>query len=164
MERIEAGQPYRVVVDYAHTADSLAKVLSVLRPLTAGRLIAVFGSAGERDRVKRPQMGKVAADLADFAVVTDEDPREEDAMSILREIAAGAEAAGAREGERFVCVVDRREGIRTALEMAREGDVVLLAGKGHEQSIFIGKQKLPWDEPTVARETLAALGYTQKSG
>ena len=163
MERIEAGQPYRVVVDYAHTADSLAKVLTVLRPLTAGRLIAVFGSAGERDRVKRPEMGKVAEHLADFAVITDEDPREEDAMSILREIAAGAEAAGAREGERFVCVVDRREGIRTALEMAREGDVVLLAGKGHEQSIFIGKQKLPWDDPTVARETLAALGYTQKS-
>ncbi len=163
MERIEAGQPYRVVVDYAHTADSLAKVLSVLRPLTAGRLIAVFGSAGERDRVKRPEMGKVAAQLADFAVITDEDPREEDAMSILREIAAGAEDAGAREGERFVCVVDRREGIRTALEMAREGDVVLLAGKGHEQSVFIGKQKLPWDDPTVARETLAALGYTQKS-
>ena len=92
-----------VVVDYAHTADSLEKALSVLRPLTAGRLIVVFGSAGERDRVKRPEMGKVAARLADFAVITDEDPREEDAMTILREIAAGAEAAGAREGEQFIC-------------------------------------------------------------
>jgi len=160
MERIEAGQPYRVVVDYAHTADSLEKALSVLRPLTAGRLIVVYGSAGERDRVKRPEMGKVAAHLADFAVITDEDPREEDAMTILREIAAGAEAAGAREGERFTCVVDRRKGIQVALEMARAGDVVLLAGKGHEQSIFVGKEKLPWDDPTIARETLAALGYT----
>jgi UDP-N-acetylmuramoyl-L-alanyl-D-glutamate--2,6-diaminopimelate ligase len=159
MERVEAGQPYRVVVDYAHTADSLEKALSVLRPLTAGRLIVVFGSAGERDRVKRPEMGKVAARLADFAVITDEDPREEDAMAILREIAAGAEAVGAREGERFTCAVDRRKGILAALEMARAGDVVLLAGKGHEQSIFVGKQKLPWDDPTVARETLAALGY-----
>jgi UDP-N-acetylmuramoyl-L-alanyl-D-glutamate--2,6-diaminopimelate ligase len=160
MERVEAGQPYMVVVDYAHTADSLEKALSVLRPLTAGRLIVVFGSAGERDRVKRPEMGKVAARLADFAVITDEDPREEDALMILREIAAGAEAAGAREGERFSCVVDRRTGIRAALEMARPGDVVLLAGKGHEQSIFVGKEKLPWDDPTVARETLATLGYT----
>ena len=106
MERIEAGQPFTVVVDYAHTADSLEKVLRVLRPLTAGRLIVVFGSAGERDRVKRPEMGEVAARLADFAVITDEDPREEDAMTILREIAAGADAAGAREGEQFVCVVD----------------------------------------------------------
>jgi UDP-N-acetylmuramoyl-L-alanyl-D-glutamate--2,6-diaminopimelate ligase len=160
MERIEAGQPYMVVVDYAHTADSLEKALSVLRPLTAGRLIVVFGSAGERDRVKRPEMGKVAARLADFAVITDEDPREEDAMTILREIAAGAEVAGAREGERFTCVVDRRKGIQAALEMARAGDVVLLAGKGHEQSIFVGKEKLPWDDPTVAHETLATLGYT----
>jgi UDP-N-acetylmuramoyl-L-alanyl-D-glutamate--2,6-diaminopimelate ligase len=160
MERIEVGQPYSVVVDYAHTADSLEKALSVLRPLTTGHLIVVFGSAGERDRVKRPEMGKVAAHLADFAVITDEDPREEDAMTILREIAAGAKAAGAPEGECFVCVVDRRKGIQVALEMAREGDVVLLAGKGHEQSIFVGKEKLPWDDPTIARETLAALGYT----
>jgi UDP-N-acetylmuramoyl-L-alanyl-D-glutamate--2,6-diaminopimelate ligase len=160
MERIEAGQPYMVVVDYAHTTDSLEKALSVLRPLAAGRLIVLFGSAGERDRVKRPEMGRVAARLADFAVITDEDPREEDAMTILREIAAGAEATGAREGERFVCVVDRRRGVLAALEMAREGDVVLLAGKGHEQSIFIGKEKLPWDDRHVARETLAALGYT----
>jgi UDP-N-acetylmuramoyl-L-alanyl-D-glutamate--2,6-diaminopimelate ligase len=160
MERIEQGQPYMVVVDYAHTADSLEKALSVLRPLTAGHLIVVFGSAGERDRVKRPEMGKVAARLADFAVITDEDPREEDAMTILREIAVGAEAAGARGGEQFTCVVDRRKGIQVALEMARAGDVVLLAGKGHEQSIFVGKEKLPWDDPTVARETLATLGYT----
>jgi UDP-N-acetylmuramoyl-L-alanyl-D-glutamate--2,6-diaminopimelate ligase len=160
MERIEAGQPYMVVVDYAHTADSLEKALSVLRPLTAGRLIVVFGSAGERDRVKRPEMGKVAARLADFAVITDEDPREEDAMTILREIAAGAEAAEARESEQFICVVDRRKGIQAALELARAGDVVLLAGKGHEQSIFVGKEKVPWDDPTVARETLATLGYT----
>ena len=95
-----------VVVDYAHTADSLEKVLRVLRPLTRGRLIVVFGSAGDRDRVKRPVMGAVAARQADFAVITDEDPREEDAMSILREIAAGAEAAGASRG-RAVCLYRR---------------------------------------------------------
>lgn len=159
MERVEAGQPFAVIVDYAHTADSLAKVLDVLRPVTSGRLIAVFGSAGDRDRVKRPEMGRVAARAADFAVITDEDPREEDAMSILREIAAGAEAAGAREGERFACVVDRRQGIAAALRMARPGDTVLLAGKGHEQSIIVGRAKLPWDDRRVAREELERLGF-----
>ena len=159
MERIVAGQPFSVVVDYAHTADSLEKVLSVLRPLTTGRLIAVFGSAGERDRVKRPQMGAVAARLADFAVITDEDPRQEDAEAILREIAAGAEGAGGREGEQYTCIVGRREGIAHAMAMARPGDTLLLAGKGHEQSIFIGDEKLPWDDRAVAREELARLGY-----
>ena len=97
LERIDQGQPFTVVVDYAHTADSLEKVLRVLRPLTRNRLIVVFGSAGDRDRVKRPVMGAVAAREADFAVITDEDPREEDAASILAEIAAGADAAGAKK-------------------------------------------------------------------
>lgn len=164
MERIEMGQPFSVVVDYAHTADSLEKVLTVLRPLTRGRLIAVFGSAGDRDRVKRPAMGAVAARLADFSVITDEDPREEDAASILREIAAGAEHEGAREGEQFQCVVGRREGIGAAFARAQAGDTVLLAGKGHEQSIIIGKEKLPWDDRRVAREALSALGYTGVDG
>ncbi len=163
MERIEMGQPFSVVVDYAHTADSLEKVLTVLRPLTHGRLLAVFGSAGERDRVKRPAMGEVAARLADFAIITDEDPREEDAAAILREIAVGAENAGAREGERFLCIVGRREGIGAAFARAEAGDTVLLAGKGHEQSIIIGKEKRPWDDRLVAREELRALGYTDES-
>lgn len=160
MERIEMGQPFSVIVDYAHTADSLEKVLNVLRPLTSGRLIAVFGSAGDRDRVKRPAMGEVAARLADFAIITDEDPREEDAASILREIAVGAEGAGAREGEQFFCVVGRREGIGAAFARAQPGDTVLLAGKGHEQSIIIGKEKFPWDDRTAARDALRELGYT----
>lgn len=159
MERIEQGQPFAVVVDYAHTADSLEKVLRALRPLTRNRLLVVFGSAGDRDRVKRPVMGGVAAREADFAVITDEDPREEDAASILAEIAAGADAAGAREGEQYVCIVGRREAIVRALSMARAGDTVLLAGKGHEQSIVIGREKLPWDDRQVARDVLTELGY-----
>lgn len=154
MERVDVGQPFTVVVDYAHTAESLEKVLQVLRPLTKGRLIAVFGSAGDRDRVKRPLMGAVAARLADFAVITDEDPREEDAASVLREIAQGAEAAGARAGIDFIEVVGRREGIAAAFARARPGDTVLLAGKGHEQSIIIGREKRPWDDRRVARELL----------
>ncbi len=163
MERIEMGQPFSVVVDYAHTADSLEKVLGVLRPLTHGRLIAVFGSAGDRDRVKRPVMGAVAARLADFSIITDEDPREEDAAAILREIAAGAEQAGAHEGEQFRCIVGRREGIGAAFAQAQAGDTVLLAGKGHEQSLIIGKEKLPWDDRRVAREELMALGFMGES-
>ncbi|HEY7974651.1 MAG TPA: UDP-N-acetylmuramoyl-L-alanyl-D-glutamate--2,6-diaminopimelate ligase, partial [Ktedonobacterales bacterium] len=160
MERIEMGQPFSVIVDYAHTADSLEKVLSVLRPLTSGRLIVVFGSAGDRDRVKRPVMGAVAARLADFAIITDEDPREEDAAAILREIAAGAERADWREGDQFLCIVGRRAGIGAAFARARNGDTVLLAGKGHEQSIIIGKEKHPWDDRQVAREVLASRGFT----
>jgi UDP-N-acetylmuramoyl-L-alanyl-D-glutamate--2,6-diaminopimelate ligase len=104
-------------------------------------------------------MGGVAAREADFAVITDEDPREEDAASILAEIAAGADAAGAREGEQYVSIVGRREAIVRALSMAREGDTVLLAGKGHEQSIVIGREKLPWDDRLVARDVLSELGY-----
>jgi len=161
MERIARGQPFAVVVDYAHTPESLELVLDVLRPVTPGRLIAVFGSAGERDRVKRPLMGEVAAHLADFAVITDEDPREEDALAILREIAAGAEKAGARECERYICVVGRRAGIAAAFQRARPGDTVLLAGKGHEQSLIVGRDKLPWDDRAVARDELAALGYAE---
>ena len=159
MERIEMGQPFTVVVDYAHTADSLEKVLRVLRPLTRNQLLVVFGSAGDRDRVKRPAMGAVAAREADYAVITDEDPREEDAASILSEIAAGADAAGAREGEQYERIVGRRAAIQRALSLAQEGDTVLLAGKGHEQSIVIGREKLPWDDRQVARDVLAELGY-----
>ncbi|MFI5272182.1 MAG: UDP-N-acetylmuramoyl-L-alanyl-D-glutamate--2,6-diaminopimelate ligase [Ktedonobacterales bacterium] len=159
MERVDCGQPFSVVVDYAHTADSLAKVLDVLRPVTAGRLLVVFGSAGDRDRIKRPVMGEAAARRADFAVITDEDPREEDAAAILREIAVGAEAAGAHEGERYICVVGRRAGIAAALRQAAPGDTVLLAGKGHEQSLIVGREKQPWDDRRVAREELALLGY-----
>ena len=158
MERIDAGQPFAVVVDYAHTADSLAKVLRMLRPVTRGRLIAVFGSAGERDPTKRPAMGRVAGELADMTVVTDEDPRLEDSRAINEAIADGARAAGATH-DSLVVIDDRREAIDHAIGLAREGDVVLLAGKGHETSIFHGAEKLPWDDRVVAREALAAAGW-----
>jgi UDP-N-acetylmuramoyl-L-alanyl-D-glutamate--2,6-diaminopimelate ligase len=146
-----------VIVDYAHTAESLQTVLQILRPLTPGRLLVVFGSAGQRDRTKRPAMGAVAARLADFFILTDEDPRFEDRERILRDIAAGAAAAGAREGEHFVCLPDRRAAIAEALSRARPGDTVLLAGKGHEQCIIYGDTQVPWDERQVAREVLTQL-------
>lgn len=161
MERIDQGQPFQVIVDYAHTADSLEKVLRVLRPGTPGKLVAVFGSAGERDREKRPAMGSVAARLADYAVFTNEDPRREDAATILQEIAAGAQAAGGEPGRSFTCIVDRRDAIDHAFARAREGDTVLLAGKGHEQCMFVGEETLPWDDRVVAREVLQALNVTE---
>jgi UDP-N-acetylmuramoyl-L-alanyl-D-glutamate--2,6-diaminopimelate ligase len=157
MERIDEGQPFTVIVDYAHTPDSLEKVLSILRPLTKGKLMVVFGSAGERDRQKRPIMGKIAAQKADFFVITDEDPRDEDRLRILQEIAEGARSMGKREGEDFLCVADRREAIAAAFARADKGDTILLAGKGHEQSIIIGTTKVPWDDRRVAREQLAML-------
>lgn len=160
MATIAAGQPFSVVIDYAHTPDALTKVLTLLRSLhPEGRLIVVFGSAGERDLEKRPRQGGVASRLADYAVITTEDPRNEDAGEIVDQIAAGALAAGAREGDGFDRVVDRREAIHRALAAARPGDCVLLAGKGHERSIIWGREKRPWDEAGVATELLSELGY-----
>jgi UDP-N-acetylmuramoyl-L-alanyl-D-glutamate--2,6-diaminopimelate ligase len=164
MERIDAGQPFSVIVDYAHTADALHKMLATLRPLTRGRLIAVFGSAGERDPTKRAPMGAVAARDADLVVVTDEDPRLEDPRAINEEIASGARAAGAAEGENLWVIDDRREAIAHAVGLARDGDLVLLAGKGHEASIIYGTDKQPWDDRVVAREALAAAGWRDGAG
>jgi UDP-N-acetylmuramoyl-L-alanyl-D-glutamate--2,6-diaminopimelate ligase len=157
MEHIDEGQPFTVIVDYAHTPQSLENVLRILRPLTSGRLMVVFGSAGERDRQKRPIMGGIAAQLSDFFVITDEDPRQEDRLRILQEIAAGARAAGRREGEHFLLIADRRQAIATAFARAARGDTVVLAGKGHEQSIIIGTTSMPWDDRRVAREQLSGI-------
>jgi UDP-N-acetylmuramoyl-L-alanyl-D-glutamate--2,6-diaminopimelate ligase len=161
MKRIDEGQSFSVVVDYAHTAASLEKVLATLRPLTSGRLLVVFGSAGDRDRDKRPAMGIVAAKLADYSILTDEDPRTEPSATILQEIAAGAVSVGARAGLDYEIIADRRSAIRRGLALATAGDVVLLAGKGHEQSMLVAGESLPWDEESVAREGLRALGYGQ---
>ena len=134
-------------------------MLHTLRPLTNGRLIVVFGSAGERDRVKRPAMGHVAAELADLAIVADEDPRLEDGHAINQAIADGARAAGARDGETLWVIDDRRAAIAHAIGLAKAGDMLLLAGKGHEGSIIYGTQKRWWDEREVARQELAAAGF-----
>jgi UDP-N-acetylmuramoyl-L-alanyl-D-glutamate--2,6-diaminopimelate ligase len=159
MRRIEMGQPFAVIVDYAHTAASLEKVLLTLRPLTRGRLIVVFGSAGDRDREKRPAMGAVAAHHADYAVITDEDPRKEPSEAILQAIAAGAQAVGARQGADYVCIADRVQAIGHAIGAARAGDVVLLAGKGHEKSMIMAHGSIPWDEEETARQALRAAGF-----
>jgi UDP-N-acetylmuramoyl-L-alanyl-D-glutamate--2,6-diaminopimelate ligase len=157
MERVDLGQPFSVIIDYAHTPQSLEKVLRELRPITRGKLIAVFGSAGDRDREKRPWMGEIAARLSDYAVFTNEDPREEDAMTILSDIAAGAEEVGWTEGAQYARIEDRRQGIAHAVRRAGPGDTVLLAGKGHERSILIGRGKEPWDERAAAEAAIRGL-------
>ncbi len=162
MERLDVGQPFGVIVDFAHSPASLQTVLDLLAPAAAARgggLIAVFGSAGERDTAKRPQMGRIAGERARLVVVTDEDPRGEDREAILDEIARGAEAAGKRRGQDLQLIADRRSAIATAFESARPGDIVLLAGKGHERSIIGAHGEQPWDERATALDLLAELGY-----
>ncbi|HEY6957501.1 MAG TPA: UDP-N-acetylmuramoyl-L-alanyl-D-glutamate--2,6-diaminopimelate ligase [Candidatus Limnocylindria bacterium] len=159
MERVDGTQPFTVIVDYAHTPESLDKVLSLLRPLTKGRLLAVFGSAGERDRAKRPRLAEVAARYADLFVITQEDPRLEDPAAILGEIEAGAIAAGKRRGTDYLVIDDRASAVREAIRRAAAGDTVLLAGKGHEGSIIVGEEKLPWDEAGAARDALRERGF-----
>lgn len=162
MERIVAGQPFGVIVDYAHSPASLQVVLDLLAPIAAARgggLIAVFGSAGERDTAKRGSMGRIAGERCRLVVATDEDPRGEDPAVILEAIVRGAEAAGRRRGQDVLAIPDRRAAIEAAFERARPGDVVLLAGKGHEPSILYADGPIPWDEAGVARDVLAALGF-----
>jgi UDP-N-acetylmuramoyl-L-alanyl-D-glutamate--2,6-diaminopimelate ligase len=160
MERVPTNQPFTVVVDYAHTPKALELVLDDLAPVAAaggGGLVAVFGSAGERDVVKRPIMGRVAAERCRIVVLTDEDPRGEDRNRIIEEIAAGAEAAGRVRGRDLLLVPDRQAAIRTAIEQARPGDVVVLAGQGHESTIETAEGSQPWDEREAALAALAAL-------
>jgi UDP-N-acetylmuramoyl-L-alanyl-D-glutamate--2,6-diaminopimelate ligase len=162
MERLEVGQPFGVIVDFAHSPASLATVLDLLAPAAAARgggLIAVFGSAGERDTAKRSVMGRIAGERCRLVVVTDEDPRGEDREAILDEIGRGAEAAGRRRGHDLLLIADRRAAIAAAFEAARSGDIVLLAGKGHEQSIIGPDGDITWDERAEAEAALAALGY-----
>ncbi|MCA9835098.1 MAG: UDP-N-acetylmuramoyl-L-alanyl-D-glutamate--2,6-diaminopimelate ligase [Thermomicrobiales bacterium] len=151
LERIDCGQDFGVVVDYAHTPASLEKILTLLRGLVGGgRLLVVSGSAGERDVTKRPLQGEVMNRLAEVVIITSEDPRNEDPLAIIEEIANGAIPAAADVYQ----IVDRREAIALAFSLARTGDVVLLAGKGHENSIIWGFEHRPWNESAVARELL----------
>jgi UDP-N-acetylmuramoyl-L-alanyl-D-glutamate--2,6-diaminopimelate ligase len=153
-EPIDEGQGFAVLVDYAHTPDSLDNVLRAARRLTQGRLISVFGAGGDRDRDKRPKMGRAGAELSDLTVVTSDNPRSEDPEAIVAEVAAGAPG-----GTELEVVVDRREAIGLALARARPGDTVVIAGKGHEQGQeFEEGRKIPFDDRVVAREELRKLG------
>ena len=163
-EAVREGQPFGVIVDYAHTPDSLENVLRVARDFTRGRLLVVFGCGGDRDRTKRPVMGRIAAQLADVAVVTSDNPRSEDPAAIIKEILRGiadavAGGSGARPASRVRIDIepDRRLAIIRTLESARPGDVVVIAGKGHEPYQEIKGVKYPFDDRVVAREVLQSL-------
>jgi UDP-N-acetylmuramoyl-L-alanyl-D-glutamate--2,6-diaminopimelate ligase len=160
MQRVACGQPFNVIVDYAHSPASLEQTLRLVRQVTEGRVILVMGSAGERDRGKRPVQGRLAAELADFSVFTSEDARFEDPDMIIAEIAQGALDVGAREGVDFIRVEDRRTAIETAIGRAASGDAVLLTGKGHESSMIYGNERVPWDEELEARRALERLGFS----
>jgi UDP-N-acetylmuramoyl-L-alanyl-D-glutamate--2,6-diaminopimelate ligase len=159
MERIDRGQPFLVVVDFAHTPNALEKAIGAAKPMTSkgGRVIAVFGSAGKRDREKRRLMAEVAARDADLTVLTAEDPRTESLDDILATMAAAAEARGGVEGQTFWRVADRGRAIHFALTLARPGDVVLICGKGHEQSMCFGATEFPWDDREATRAALDAF-------
>ena len=143
-----------VVVDYAHTDDALRNLLETARPLARGRLITMFGCGGDRDRTKRPLMGAVAGRLSDLVVITSDNPRNEDPARIMEDISRGITADTRRDGQRVLTIADRAEAVRKAIELARPGDVVLLAGKGHEKYQIIGDQSVPFDDVAAAREAL----------
>ena len=157
MQLIDEGQPFSVVVDFAHAPDSLKRVLLVLRGGSRGRIIALFGCIGEREKDRRSAMGQVAAEYADFTVVTDDNPYTEDRDAIITEIVSGLEAAGKRRGHDFAVIPDRREAISHALSMAVDEDVVLLAGKGHETQVHLPNGGYDCDDREVARRVLAEL-------
>jgi UDP-N-acetylmuramoyl-L-alanyl-D-glutamate--2,6-diaminopimelate ligase len=143
-----------VYVDYAHTPDALANVLGALRPHTRGRLMVVFGCGGDRDPGKRPQMGRIAGDLADVVIVTDDNPRSEEPAAIRRAILAGVTQGAPIE------IADRADAISTAAEMMQNGDVLVLAGKGHEQGQIVGATTIPFNDAGEARKAVARLGGT----
>ena len=154
MERIDEGQDFTAIVDFAHTPNGLQRALESLRPQTDGKLIAVFGSAGLRDVYKREMMGRVSGRLADVTVITAEDPRTEALDTIIDQIAQGCEAEGAREGTGYFRVPDRSEAIAFAVSLARPGDIVVTCGKAHEQSMCFGSTEYPWSEHQALRAAL----------
>lgn len=155
MEQIDLGQKFLAIVDFAHTPNALKVTLEAGRKMTKGRVISVFGSAGLRDKEKRRMMAETSIELADLSVLTAEDPRTESLDEILEEMAVGARAKGGREGVTFWRIADRGEAIKFAIQLARDGDIVLSCGKGHEQSMCFGKTEYPWDDRIAMRAALA---------
>ncbi len=155
MEKIDLGQDFTAMVDFAHTPNALRNALHAARNLTRGRVIVVFGAAGLRDRQKRQLMAEVSTELADLSILTAEDPRTELLDDILAEMAAGAASRGGREGQTFWRIPDRGEALRMAVSFARPGDLVIACGKGHEQSMCFGEIEYPWDDRTALRAAIA---------
>jgi UDP-N-acetylmuramoyl-L-alanyl-D-glutamate--2,6-diaminopimelate ligase len=157
-ERIDRGQPFAVIVDFAHTEQALANLLASVVELTRGRVRLVFGCGGERDRGKRPAMGRVAAESGAAIYVTSDNPRGEDARAIVEDILRGVRAVAGAES-RCRAIVDRRGAIVAAIRDAGSADVVVIAGKGHETTQDLGDRVVPFDDRRVAAETLENLGF-----
>ena len=155
MESIDFGQPFTAIVDFAHTPNALKVALETAREMTKRRIIAVFGSAGLRDREKRKMMAEVSTALADITILTAEDPRTESLEAILEEMASAARASGGSEGSTFFRIPDRGEAIRQAVNLAQPGDLVITCGKGHEQSMCFGTVEYPWDDRIALKAALA---------
>jgi len=161
-EPIECGQDFKVIVDYAHTPDALQSLLVTVRKLSSGRIITLFGCGGERDRGKRPIMGKITAELSDYTVITSDNPRQEDPLEIIREIEAGITDISQNSAHYLICP-DRYRAIWEALASAQPGDTVILAGKGHEDYQLLGNQTVPFDDRRIAREMLKLQFGVQKN-
>jgi len=159
MNLVSQGQPFAVVVDFAHTPQALEKALDTVRSLVSGKVLLAFGLAGGRDAANRPVMGALAARKSEFFVITMDDPAHEDPGAIAQEIAAGASPLS----EHFAVELDRRAAIRLLFERAMPGDAVLLAGKGHEHRMLVGDERLPWNDASTAAEVLAELGFTMQA-
>ncbi|RLD06768.1 MAG: UDP-N-acetylmuramoyl-L-alanyl-D-glutamate--2,6-diaminopimelate ligase, partial [Chloroflexi bacterium] len=155
MDRIDLGQNFTVIVDFAHTPNALKMAIESAREMTKGRIIALFGSAGLRDKKKRRLMAEISAELADLTILTAEDPRTESLGEILLEMARGVIDKGGTENESFWRIEDRGEAIRFALQLANPEDVVLICGKGHEQSMCFGETEYAWDDKIATRSALA---------
>jgi len=155
MEQIDLGQDFIAIVDFAHTPNALKRALQTARQMTSGKVIAVFGSAGLRDRLKRRMMAETSAELADVTILTAEDPRTESLEEILEEMARAARFSGGVEGKNLFRVADRGAAIRLAVQLARPGDLVMALGKGHEQSMCFGEIEYPWDDRVAMRAALA---------
>lgn len=159
MDRIDRDQPFDVLIDFAHTPNALKQALEAAREMSRGAVIVVFGCAGLRDREKRPRMGEVAGRMADRVIITAEDPRTESLEAIMETVAQGCRAAGRREGKDFWRVPDRGEAIHKALSLAQPGDLVLIAGKGHERSMCFGQEEVPWSDHEATHRALKDLGF-----
>ena len=165
-ERVDCGQPFTVVVDYAHTHDALRNLTSIARDFAVragggqGRVITVFGCGGDRDKTKRPLMGEASGRGSDFVVLTSDNPRSEDPMAIIQDALPGLEKSGAR----YSVEPDRKKAIGLALAEAKSGDIVLVAGKGHEKTQTTREGVFPFDDVQVVQKTLQQMGYTEHAG
>jgi UDP-N-acetylmuramoyl-L-alanyl-D-glutamate--2,6-diaminopimelate ligase len=158
-ETVDCGQSFMVVVDYAHTPDSLEKVLTATRAITRGRVITVFGCGGDRDKTKRPLMGKVSVDLSDYTIITSDNPRSEEPEDIIFQIEVGVREVASPT--RYEKIVGRGEAISKAISMARAGDLVLIAGKGHETGQIFKDRVVPFDDRVVAEMALKGVSCSR---